>query len=789
LLLLMAAGLALADGMLLPMRPEIPAFGVSYHRVEVNIDRQIATTEVDQAFINRSGRQAEGTYIFPILDGMTISKFSMYAGDEELTHRILAKEEARRIYTGIVNKRQDPALLEWLGYRMIQARVFPIEPNQEKRIRLVYQEVLAAQHGMVKYVYPLKTEKVSATPLQECRVTIRLRAAAPLRNIYSPTHAVTIQRQGEYQATVTYQEKHVLPDQDLVLYYATSPDPVGVDLLGYRDPGQGDGYFLLLASPQAEVKAGDAQPKDVVFVLDTSGSMQGKKIVQAKAALQFCLNSLDPRDRFTVIPFSSEVTPWRRGLQAASTANVSAAAEYVQGLKATGGTNIHGALETALHQLNRAEDAATRPPVVIFLTDGLPTIGETDTGRILTAVKGWNTRQGRLFNFGVGADYNAHFLDRLGNENYGYTENVLPQEDIEVKVSDFYTKVSTPLLMNLALDWGAAEVYDVYPKQLPDLFKGSQLIIAGRYRAASAGDSTVRLSGDVAGKRQKFTYRLHFPSSSMDAEYLPRLWATRKIGYLEEQLRLHGMQQEVLEELIALSKTYGVLSQYTAFLVDLDVNAPPSPIGAVTNAQRSSTELASVYREHVDAFSKNEVGLDAARQSRNTKVSLNAMQVNGPNTQTMYNPAGERVQLTQVRNVNQRSFVQAGEQWVDMNYSPKQKVVKVQAFSPAYFQLANAHPQMARMMSVGRNVTVALHDTAIQIADDGQADAFSIVELDGLTEQINRSFGEVPVVKGSALPTVPDNPVLGAAPLLLGGLLALVTNRRWRKRERPDARM
>ncbi|HOS42400.1 MAG TPA: hypothetical protein PK794_01790, partial [Armatimonadota bacterium] len=418
----------------------------------------------------------------------------------------------------------------------------------------------------------------------------------------------------------------------------------------------------------------------------------------------------------------------------------------------------------------------------------------------------------------------------------------LPREDIEVKVSDFYTKIATPLLMNLALDWGAVDVYDMYPKQLPDLFKGSQLIITGRYKAVGARECAVRLSGDIAGKRQTFTYTLHFPASSMDAEHLPRLWATRKIGYLEEllrlygmqkellevfeqslthagneQLRLHGMQKELLEarnawwpptsarttlrlhgmqkelkelleELITLSKTYGVLSQYTSFLVDLDVNAPPSPIGAVPNAQRDAADLVTAYAGSVDASRRIEAGIDGARQSRNTKLSAKAEQVKGPSAQLMYDEAGNAVQVTNLRNVNQRSFVQAGAQWVDTQYAPKQPVVKVRAFSAAYFQLANAHPQMARCMSVGNHVTVALRDSAIQVSDGGQEAEFSAAEMQGLSEQMTASFGVPADVKTTARPERPATHAAGSLPLLLGAaLLAMRAGRRPRRRESEHA--
>ncbi|HEY3418318.1 MAG TPA: VIT and VWA domain-containing protein [Armatimonadota bacterium] len=748
-LLLGLATLASADGMLLPMRPSDPAFSVSYHRVQCSIDRQIATTEIDQAFRSHTAGQVEGRYIFPIADGMTISKFSMYDGGEELTHRILSKEEARRVYNSIVSTRRDPALLEWLGTRAIQASVFPILPNQDKRIRISYQEVLTAQGGVVKYVYPLKTEKLSSRPLNEVSVTIAIHSEQPIRSIYSPTHAVTVKRDGEYRATVTYNEKNVLPDQDLVLYYTVSEQQIGTNLLTYRD-NKGDGYFLLLAAPKAEIRESEVQPKDVIFVLDTSGSMGGdQKIQQAKAALKYCIGSLNKRDRFNIVSFSSEVRRWREGLADATADQKKAAEAYVDDLRSEGGTNISDALHAAQRMLLVNSGQRERPASIIFLTDGLPTVGERNEETILASLE-VSSMPIRIFTFGVGNDYNAHFLDRLAERYGGYAENVLPQEDIEVKVSDFYSRISTPLLMNLQVAWGGIETYDIYPKELPDLYKGSQVLIAGRYKAPAEEQSTlVTLSGDLQGRKQTFRYNVTFPTKAVADDFIPRLWATRKIGFLEDEARLHGADRELIQEIVRLSTEYGILTEYTSFLVDMDVRAPG---GSTANAlSKSKGDLTDMAYDRVTGMRDAKVGNSAVSQSVNRKANMNAAQVASSNGNFIVNEQGARVQMTQMRNISQRSFVQNGTQWVDINAAQAQRRIKVKAFSPAYFQLANAHPRLAQYMSQNGSVVVAVKDTAIEVGSDGQEAEFKPEEMKKLTTDINAEFGE-PFAMGSGLP-------------------------------------
>lgn len=769
---------ARADGMLIPREPIYPAFSVVYHRVDVKIDRQVATTDIDQAFRahwwrgpiplreERSiyppppprpipVRPIEATYLFPLYDNIALSKFSMFVGGEELPHRVLPKEEAQRIYNDIVRVRQDPALLEWVGTRMIQARVYPIQPNEDKRIRVAYQEILKASGGVVKYVYPLKTEKMSARPLEEVSIHIEIRSPQPIRSVYSPTHPVTVRREGDHQAFVSYRERNVRPDQDLVLYYTVSEKDLGLDLLTYNDR-RGDGYFLLLAAPKAELRRGEGQPKDVVFVLDTSGSMAGDgKIEQAKAAMQFCVNNLDARDRFNIIAFSTEVRPWRSGLQPATRENVRDAEEFTAQFKAQGGTNIHESLRTALEMLNQTD--TLRLPVLIFMTDGLPTVGETNNERILAMVKDLNRRRARIFDFGVGYDVNTHFLDRLAEQNNGYAENVLPKEDIEVKVSDFYAKVSTPLLMNVRIDWGKADVYDLYPHEMPDVFKGSQLIVLGRYRTREDDvRTTLRLSGEVNGRRETFTYDVTFPRSAFADDFIPRLWATRKIGYLEDEVRLRGPNREVIEEIIRLSKEHGILTEYTSFLVDIDVHAPrlsfgpAAPLGRPHLLAKSERDLADEAAVRVEQYRRQEAtglggGGFGVAQSVNRKAAKGAAQAPAFGGNIIMTERGEKIQLGQLKNISQRSFVQYGTQWVDVNYKDSQRLVKVKAFSPAYFQLANAHPRMAQYMSMSDDIIIALQDLALHInKDSGREAEFSAAEFKEFKAKMEAEFGAPP---------------------------------------------
>ena len=679
---------ALADGIIIPEPPpspivEPPALTIRYHHVEVRIEGSVAETKVDQVFVNESRFPVEGMYVFPLPEDAAISQFDLIVDGQRMEGKLLEREEARRIYEDIVRRQRDPALLEYVGRGAFQARIFPIPAGGERRVQISYTQTLRQENGLYQYVYPLDTERFSARPIQSVSIAVELAADAPLRAVYSPSHEVAVERLDDRHARIGYEATHVLPDRDFALYFSTAADPFAVNLISYRPAGE-DGYFLLFITPDDRRPQEEIIARDVVLVLDTSGSMQGQKIEQAKAAARYILEQLRPEDRFNVIDFSTGVRSFSRRLEPAS--QVPEAVRYVEGLRAAGGTNIHRAL---LEALTLAEDPS-RPFVVLFLTDGLPTEGVTDIDRIIQAVDEAAGKQARIFAFGVGYDVNTLLLDTITQRHGGVATYVLPEERIDEKVSALYAKINAPLLVAPAVDFGGLHVMELYPDPLPDIFLGSQLIIAGRYRAG--GITTVTLRGEVNGRPQQYVYEgVRFADAGGPA-FVARLWATRKVGYLLDQIRLHGENRELVEALIDLSVRYGIITPYTSFLVEeeQDVLTPEG------RAQAVEQELRLMAPEPA-------VGAGAVEKS----ITLQALRGSERVSQEM--PA-------EIRHVGDRAFVLRQGVWTDTRYDPsRMKPIRIAFASPAYFQLLERYPECAGYLALGQEVLFVADGQAYQV--------------------------------------------------------------------------
>lgn len=596
LLSLAAAGATFAQGILYP-RPEVREwpFSVKSVRVTSAIAETLAETTVEQTFVNNSSVEQEGTYLFPLPEGATVTSFTLRADKRMLEGRLLGKEEARNIYESIVRRRKDPALLEYMGRGVFRASVFPIPPRGERVLTLKYAEVVPVEGTMRRFSYPLSTGRFSSRPIESLSVSVKLKTKTPLKTVYSPSHDVSVRRTNDHTATASWEGRGEFPDRDLTLYYATSASDVGLSLLTYES-GDRPGYFMLIAAPRFSVPREKILPKQIVFVLDRTGSMKSdNKIEQAKGALRFCLDSLHPTDRFNVITFNEGTDLLAKSLLPASPENVKKAKRFVQDIEASGGTNIDEALRAALTLLRDAEGSQK---MVVFLTDGLPTVGETNVEKILENVRALTGGsrlasarpveakpvlslrsrlalskaegeaagdRARIFCFGVGYDVNVAFLDRLAEETRADADYVRPEENIERIVSAFYAKITSPILTNLRLAFEGVETFDIYPKNLPDLFTGSQIVIAGRYRGNGPG--TVRLAGSAQGKESAFRLANAFGESAAHNALVPRIWAARKIGYLLDEVRLH-QNREVIDEIIRLSREYGILTPYTTYLAD-----------------------------------------------------------------------------------------------------------------------------------------------------------------------------------------------------------------------------
>jgi len=701
-MLIFAAQPVSADGFIIPQPPvdrpipwrDVP-LTIKYHRVSVSIENQVATTKVDQVFVNDADFAVEGTYIFPLPEDAAVSSFDMWVDGKKLEGRLLARDEARRIYEDIVRRQKDPALLEYMGRGAFQARIFPIPPREERRIELAYSQVLTQQSGLVHYRYPLNTEKFSARPLSEVAISVELSGRTPLRAIYSPSHQVQVERNGEKSATVGYEAHDVRPDRDFDLYYSLSSEAIAVNLLSYK-PYDEDGYFLLLVTPPVEAER-ETVAKDVVLVLDTSGSMAGEKMDQARAAARYVLDNLGERDRFNIVSFSTATRLFSD--RPVDLTQRTKGRDFIQKLQAAGSTDINRALLEAVYGAD-----SERPTVVIFLTDGLPTAGETDPDRIIANVAAAAPRSVRLFAFGVGYDVDTVLLDALSSGQRGTSAYVRPEQDIEEEVSGFYARVSAPVLVDLQATFSGVKVEDLYPYPLPDLFAGSQLVVAGRYR--SGGTAELRLTGQVDGESRTSRYAGLTFAGRGGNEFIPRLWAQRKIGYLLTQIRLKGAKDELVQEVTALGTTFGIATPYTSFLVEEPglgggpVPAPGFGSSAVPPARGAGAAPAPAAVQ--DAGRSGEAAVSKAQAEA-------VMREAGTIAEAPSNAL--------VRQVGDKTFTLQGETWVDTAFDAKKlKQESIKFGSDRYFKLLVERPEIARYLALGERVTVVVQGKAYAIA-------------------------------------------------------------------------
>lgn len=749
LLLLCLAGVCRADGFIVitsnppPAAPGHFAFApleVTYHHVSVKIDDLVAVTNVDEEFYNPNAQRLEGTYLFPLPAGSHIDRFSMDINGQMTDAELLPADKARSLYEDIVRRYRDPALLEYSGRDAFKARIFPIEPNGRKHIQIRYTQLLTADSGTAEYTYPLNTEKFSAAPIRDVTIGVELTCREPIKSLYSPTHSVQVRRADALRATVSFEQHQARPDTDFKLIFSRNKSPVGVDLLTYRSAPD-DGYFLLLASPGLQPPAGQVEHKDVCFVLDTSGSMAGPKIEQAKKALTFCLSSLNAGDRFEVIRFSTETEPLFHELHPADKADVDKAQAFVKDLRASGGTDIDGALHAALKLCPDASDG--RPYVVVFLTDGEPTVGDTSEDSLVSKVTRYRDGKTKVFCFGIGNDVNTHLLDRIAEGTHAFSTYVEPQEDIEVKVSAFYDKIREPVLSNVDVAFTGSDVHvsQMYPGAMPDLYKGEMLVAFGRY--SGHGPAAVKITGTFDGRPQQFAQDVKFADNDTANAYIPRLWAVRRVGYLLDQIRMHGESAELRDEVTRLAREHGIVTPYTAYLILEDERRRNVPIamqnfrefGADQPAMNLSRQRVDQARSEAQA-AQNRTGagaVAAAKDVGDLKASENLQQLaSAPQQQALakspvtgrpsaapaspgYRAAQNYSQQSKV--INGRAFYQNGSTWTDSTAQARRDLKPQQiAFgTDAYFALLKSHPEAAPWLALSNEVDVVIGDTLYQV--------------------------------------------------------------------------
>ena len=725
LILLAGSTIASAQGVIVPGQcrrcptppiREIPpaalprSLPVKSIKIDTRISSQVATTHVEQVFRNDTNFTLEGTYFFPIPEAASISEFAIWEGNQRLVGEVRTREEARRIYDEIVRRQRDPGLLEYAGKDLFQASIFPILPHSDKKLEITYTQVVRAEGSTVSYRYPLGTGR-QATQIGTVAGRVEVESREPLRNVYSPTHTIDVKRHNDRRSLVSFENDGKEP-QDFQLFYTISKEDFGLTLLTHREPGK-DGYFLLMISPKDDWSDQEYSAKDVVFVVDTSGSMaQEGKMEKARSALLYGVSILRPQDRFNVISFAGEEHLMETGLIPADEKGRQRGAAFVKGLKPVGGTNINQSLLASLRQFSDAD--RDRPKILVFMTDGLPTVDESNVNRIIDNVRKAGKPGVRLFTFGVGYDVNTTLLDKLAAENGGVADYVEPKEDLEVKVSNFFTKVNYPVLTDLQIDMGGAKTDLIYPRGIPDLFRGSQVTLIGRYNNASNLEAvSLRLNGKASGQSRTYTYdKLSFPLRTDANDYLPRLWATRRVGWLMEQVRSNGEQKELRDEIVDLGTRYGIVTPYTSYLaleegaVSTNIAPPPGRGAGTGGAMRRTMTIRPPKEAPANApLSTVTTGADAIQLSRQSREQQDSAKLK------------EDTRADAVRRAAGKTFYLIDDVWTDSEFKSETGLPEtvVSFGSDEYFALVKRYPKLSSYFSLAERVLVVFEGRVYRV--------------------------------------------------------------------------
>lgn len=691
---------------------------IDYHRVDVSIEEQIAHTLVEMQFTNDGEMLAEGTFIFPLPQGASVDRLTMYVDGTAIDAKILPADEARAIYDEIVRQYRDPALLEYVGQDVIQASVFPIPPGESRKIEISYDQLLELDNGLLHYVYPLNTSGTAARFIEQMSIRVSVEDDNAISNIYSPSHNIALNRPDDNHFSVGFEQNNFTPDADFSLYYGLRQDAIDMNLLSYRESATEDGFFMLMVQPPVTVDESAIVPKDVVIVLDQSGSMEGTKWQQAREATNTVLRSLNPQDRFNVVAFS---TGWRvYGNDLLPADEAEGATDWVNGLWAEGGTDINGALETALGF------ADERPMTVLFMTDGLATEGITETNAILENLATLAAPNVRIFTFGVGDDVDTFLLDALVRDFRGAGSYVRPTERIDEEVASLYNKISAPVMTDISLQIDGVVAELMYPQQLPDLFAGEQVTIIGRYRGEAA-NATITMTGKVNGQQQTITLSdPNFRQTAGGESFLARLWATRRIGDLLNTIRLNGESDELVDSVVNLSIRYGIITPYTSFLIEEDDIL----------SEQGRTQAMETFGEEAEEMARNFTGasaVDAAdaamdMQSANVVPAAPTMSRSGNGaggvaSEPSVDEIDADVTLGYIQNPLQqvagKTFILQGDVWTDTTFSPDtMETTDIIFLSDAYFDLLEQFPEAGQYLALGEQIIVVLDGTAYRITGE-----------------------------------------------------------------------
>src|SRR5947207_8212803 len=700
----------------------IPVSAVVRQSSDVRVDLldRVLRYEVTETFVNRGSRVGEADFMFPLPKGAAFQDLKLTINGELVAGETMSADRARQIYEDIVRRQRDPALLEWMGYGLLRARIFPIAPGEQKKVVVRFQTV-AEREGdalRVDYFRGMRANQFATGQQAEGRVSFVLTYPNdPMYGTaYSPTHSIYEQR----YATDSYEDGYNDSDRSFassvrgsvrrfevrdargevtLLIPIRRTTSAAISLLA-NAPGNDDGFALITLSPPAVRPR--AVPRDVTFVIDVSGSMSGQKIEQARSAGKQLLRTLSSMDRFRLIDFSSDVRTFRDEFSIASRENIRAAERYLDDLDAQGSTNISGALDAALS----ARVQPGRLPIILFLTDGQPTVGERDASVIASNVARARGPR-RLFTFGVGADLNVSLIEQLALEGRGTASFVRPDESVERAVGIVASRLTSPLVTDVRVHADGVRLLKMHPSGPIDIFAGEDLVLLTRYDGS--GNATLRFDGQTTSGPVTWTSRVYFPERSRENPFVARLWATQRVGYLSAEKRKNGGSREIDDEIRDLGDRFGIPTEFSSYLVvEPGMNRDRRIAGRAGGVQLNGVVTTGVATAAPAAAPV--VQFEAAKAAAAQRSATNMSMADAA--------AGVRSDPN-VQRAGNVTLVLRDSTWTDVRYKNAGPVLRVKPFSDAYFKVLELQPDLREPFSVGDRVIVAGRSMAIELTPSG----------------------------------------------------------------------
>ena len=687
--------------------------------VKVDLADRVLHYEITETYVNRGGRVGEADFMFPLPKGAAFQDLKLSINGEMVSGETMSADRARQIYEDIVRRQRDPALLEWMGYGLLRARIFPIAPGEVKKVIVRFQTVAEREGDALRidYFRGLRTNQVAAR-YPEGRVSFALTYPNdPMYGTaYSPTHSIYEDRysSNDYNAgpsdnerfassyrgsTRRFEVRDANGEVTLLIPIRRSTS-AAISLLA-NAPGNDDGFALITISPPAVRPR--AVPRDVTFVLDVSGSMSGQKIEQARAAGKQLLRTLSSMDRFRLIDFSSDVRTFRDGFSYATGENIRAAERYLDDLDAQGSTNISGALDEALS----APTQSGRLPIILFLTDGQPTVGERDATVIANSVA--KQRGGRrLFTFGVGADLNVSLIEQLALEGRGTASFVRPDESVERAVGIVASRLTSPLVTDVRVRADGVRLRKMHPGGPVDIFAGEDLVLLARYDGS--GDAIIHVDGQTTNGPVSWASRVRFPERSRENPFVARLWATQRVGYLSAEKRKNGGSREIDDEIRDLGERFGIPTEFSSYLVvEPGMNRLRQQLGRRADMNQVVTTAAGVSRTAAPAAAAP-VQFEAAKAASAQRAATSVAAADS---------AVGALSDARVKRAGTYTFVLRDGAWTDIQYKSSGPVLRVKPFSDAYFRSIELQPDLREAFSVGERAIVAGRSMAIELSPNG----------------------------------------------------------------------